>query len=195
MYTTDAIVLKAIPTGEADEIVSLYTKDYGKLSMKAKSSKKITTKQGQFLHEPSILRCSFVLSRAGHILSGINNIKGYNNVAQDIMARGYILSFFSICDKVTYEGQKDERIWNLLVSAMEDASGVIGDTNKEKELWKMEKLWLMSFLQILGYKMNNYELHNIKDSSQLDFSIKNILQNRLEQEIEFFGLKTKPEFV
>lgn len=54
MFETDAIVLRAIRYGEADSILTLYTRDRGRVSAIAKGTRKSTSKLGGRL-QPSVL--------------------------------------------------------------------------------------------------------------------------------------------
>jgi len=189
MYSTDAIVLGIRPAGEADELVSCYTRDFGKMIIKARSSKKITTKQGIFLHNPSVIRCNFVISRAGYIFSGIKSIKGHSAISDNITALAYTMSFLQLCDRITYEGQKDEEMWELLCKVLQDASSIADKDNSREELWRAEKEWLISLLNILGLAPQNLNLERVKNARQLDIYIRRLLQNKLEYSVEFFGLK------
>lgn len=189
MYSTDAIVLSRRPAGEADELVSCYTRDFGKLVIKARSSKKITTKQGIFLHNPSVIQCNFVMTRAGYMFSGIKSIRGYPAISENITALAYVTSFLRLCDRIIYEGQKDEEIWELLCRVFEDADRLAVVENSREELWRAEKEWLLSLLNILGFAPEKLNLKRVKNARQLDIYIQRLLQNKLEYPIEFFGLK------
>lgn len=193
MYTTDAIVLRAMQIGEADEFVSVYTRDFGRLWVKARSSKKIKTKQGNFLHSNAVLRCSFVSTRAGYLFSGIKSIKGYNSISEDISASAYVSSFFSLCDSIFYDGQKDEAIWELLENVLEDAASAATKSREDERrehLWRSEKDWLLSLLTILGLKPQKLDFGRVKNARQLDIYLQRLMQNKLERPVEFFGLKT-----
>ncbi|MDX1607948.1 MAG: DNA repair protein RecO [Candidatus Spechtbacterales bacterium] len=192
MYTTEAIVLKTMPMGEADELVSIYTKDFGKLRLRARSSKKITTKQGNFIHSMAILSCNFVSTRAGYLFSGIKSIRGYTDISEDISASAYVSSFFTLCDDIFYDGQKDEEIWQLLCNVLEEARGALRENSPDEAreyLWRREKQWLLSLLAILGLKPKNLNLDNVKNARQLDIYLQRVMQNKLERKIEFFGMK------
>ena len=193
MYTTEAIVLKIMPSGEADEFVSIYTKDFGRLHVKARSSKKITTKQGNFLHSTAVLRCNFVSTKGGYLFSGIDSIIGYKEVAEDILASAYVSSFFNICNSIFYDGQKDEAIWELLTGVLEDADKALAlkdESERREYLWRKEKQWLLSLLTIMGLKPKDLGLDKVKNARQLDIYIQRLMQNKLERRIDFFGLKT-----
>jgi len=185
MYHTDAIVLDIIDFGEYDQLVSLYTKEFGKVHAKVRSAKKITTKQANFLHTPSVLNCSLVLGRQGYILSGVTRKSAYDKIFSDLFALGYILSFLNFVNSVTYQNQKDNKIWRLLVQALGDAQALIKNNNKE-QMWFKEKEWILQFLEILGLgeKINMEKINNKK---QFNYYLKNILENKLEQKVQLFG--------
>ncbi len=54
VFETDAIVLRAIRYGEADTVLTLYTRDHGRVSAIAKGTRKATSKLGGRL-QPSVL--------------------------------------------------------------------------------------------------------------------------------------------
>ena len=200
MYKTEAIILSVRKIGEADELINIYTKDFGKLLIKARSAKKITTRQGNFLHTPSIVYCNIVSTRAGYVLSGIKNTKEYPGISRDIFASGFVSSFLELSNSVLSDGQKDEKLWRLLVRVFEEASGAVGlprlvsgETGKKGArhiLWRMEKAWLLTLLAVLGLKPEKLKLGGIKSATALDVYIQRMLQDKFERRIYFFGLKT-----
>ena len=187
MYTTDAIVLKIISVGEADELVSFYTHDFGKMVIKVRGSKKITTKQGNFLHHMALVRISFIMGRAGAILSGIKSIKAYRALSSDLYGSGYTMSYLTLCDKLIYEGARDPTLWSLFISVLDEAEELTHNS-KQKLLWQREKLWLVELMNILGFKPKTVNLDRIKNPRQLDYYLQRVLENKFEQPITFFGL-------
>ncbi len=59
-YSTEAIVLKSNPYGEADLIVTYFTKNYGVLNLFAKSPRKIKSRFGSSLEPLTYSRISFI---------------------------------------------------------------------------------------------------------------------------------------
>ncbi|MEK7212689.1 MAG: recombination protein O N-terminal domain-containing protein, partial [Patescibacteria group bacterium] len=51
-YLSEAVVLDAVPNGDLDLRVHLFTKKFGKLTAKVKSARKITSKLAGHLHLP-----------------------------------------------------------------------------------------------------------------------------------------------
>lgn len=191
MYTTQAIVLSSFQLGEADELTSFYTEEFGKLTIKVRGAKKITTKQGNFLHEPSLLEINFIMSRANHILSGIKSIKDYPSVTRNLYARGYLSSYLQLCNKLIYDGQHDEALWDLFSRVFRECQRVT-DSNRENiagALWRREKVWLFQLMTVLGFKPERLDLKNIKSPQEFDNYLKRVFENKFEQQIDFFGSK------
>jgi recombinational DNA repair protein (RecF pathway) len=59
-YVSQAVVLHAEPKGEADHRVSLFTKRFGKISAKAKSTRKITSKLAAHLQPGNVIEARIV---------------------------------------------------------------------------------------------------------------------------------------
>ncbi|MEX2144908.1 MAG: DNA repair protein RecO [Candidatus Spechtbacterales bacterium] len=194
MHETDAIILNTRKSGEADELINIYTKDFGKLLLKVRAAKKITTKQGNFLHTPSIVRCGFVTTRGGYVLSGIKSVREYREISGNIFALGFVISFFRICDSILRDGQRDEKLWNLLTRVLEEASGAAKRRDPGKILWRMEKAWLLTLLAVMGLKPDKLKLNSISSASRLDIYIKKMLQDKFERPVNFFGLQRYPEY-
>lgn len=190
MYTSNAIVLSTQNKAENDIFASLYTQKFGKIRVVVKGSRKLQTKQGNFLHNISINECSFVSSKAGYILAGIQNKKNYPYVNNNLFAAGYVSSFLNVMDRATYEGQSDEDMWNLIVSGLEDAETTTKDNEDPKNvLWEKEKMWMVDLLGVLGLKPQNIDMDGIKTQKELDKLIKNLLETNLGQRVEFFAAK------
>ncbi|MDX1535905.1 MAG: recombination protein O N-terminal domain-containing protein [Candidatus Spechtbacterales bacterium] len=191
MYSTDAILLSSIPSGEADEFASYFTKEFGKIRLRARSAKKIKTKQGNFMHMPSVVRFSFVAGKSGYIMSGIADEKHYPAITSDLIAQAYVLSFFHLCDDILYNEEKDSALWKLMNRVLDEAENAakLPEDKKKATLWKSEKDWLMSLLDVLGLKPKEFTPEKAKTKKELDLYIQDLLQQAFERRIDFFGLK------
>lgn len=189
MHTTDAIVLSFNSYAESDALVSFYTRNFGKINVRARGVKKVSTKQGAFLHEPAILRCSFIIGKNGYILSGVNSQQEFFKTARDLFARGYAMSFLALCDTLLYEGQSDERLWQLINSVMRDAELISDSARGQEELWRAEKQWLVTLLDILGLRPQ-LDFSRVNNKKQFDYYILRLLESKFETPVTFFGLGT-----
>ncbi len=200
MYITDAIVLRVWETGENDFMVSFFTKDFGKIVIIVRGAKKIQTKQGNLLHKFSIVKLVFIMGKQLPILRSIMEIKFFPNISYNLYGYGYISSFFLLCDKLLYENTKDEKLWDLLISAIVDVSDILSKKEKNEiiysDLWVKEKEWLSLLIDIMGVKEYNKvnDIKKIDNKKKVDIFFKDKLEKAFNIPVNFFGLVLKENY-
>ena len=118
MFHTQAIVLTTRPYREHDELVSLFTKDFGKRTLLVKGAKKPLSKLAPFLHAPALIACSFVEGRARPILTSADIV--HKLAPRDFSSLRTLGAFMELCDALLYEGQKDDDFWHMLGGVMQE---------------------------------------------------------------------------
>ncbi len=104
-YTT-AIVLATEPRGEIDAAVTLYTKDFGKLTAKAKSIRKITSKLAGHLVPGNVVRVRLIEHGDG------NGFQVLDALSEKPKANlGDLLRFLNFLNKVTPAALPDLSLW------------------------------------------------------------------------------------
>lgn len=102
-YSSIALVLVKQESGELDLKVSLFTQQFGKLIVKAKSGRKITSKLSGHLEPGNFVKARIIEKRGFQIVDAVkmskSNIHPY---------RLYLI------DKLLVEAEPDFRIWSLL---------------------------------------------------------------------------------
>jgi len=190
VYQTNAIVLARRPLGEHDELVSFYTQDFGKLVIRVRGIKKTTTKQGNFLHTFGVTGISFILGKGGPLLSGVVSVRAYPGVTNHLLAHGYTGSFLALCDKLLYEYAKDDALWKLLVTVLEEAEQISQEEGEAKEtLWAKEKMWLVSLMETLGVLPRMLHTEKAANKSQFDHYLQRVLEDKFNTPLSFFGLR------
>lgn len=112
-HYTKAVVLSREPKGEIDAILTLYTKDLGKIVAKAKSIRRITSKLSGHLTLGSIAKVRIVeMNGNGHQL--IDALSTHSRVAVDS------LRFLDFVNKLTPIGVSDQRLWRELEEALSE---------------------------------------------------------------------------
>lgn len=105
-YVTEAIVLDKVDSGELDSRVYLYTKDFGRVSCKVKSTRKITSKLAGHL-EPLNLISARIVDKNGPQLIDALTIKNYKKTPE-------LLETLLLVKDLTAESQPDLHLWKLL---------------------------------------------------------------------------------
>lgn len=192
MYTTDAILLTVRESGEHDLLASFFTRDFGKVTAKVRGARKNVTKQGNFLHSFARARISFILGKGGAILAGVVSEEEYPTVASHLLAHGYVASFLSLCDKLIYEYDADEELWNVILGSLDEASAAVSlpdEQSRRRRLWKSEKLWIMGLLRALGVGTSDVRFNQAMNRARLDYELQSALQRKCNTPVSFFGIR------
>lgn len=148
MYSTEGFILKSIAVGEADTLFSLYTKDFGKMRVRAQGVRKEEAKLKGHMEPLNLTHIGFVLGRYGERLTYASVIHAWTMIRSDWDRLHAAYRVASSIDTYCFEGEKDEALWSLLyasVIALEEEQDVI----KLREVFFSE--FQKRFLECLGY--------------------------------------------
>ncbi len=114
-----AIVLSRNNTREFDQMVSLYTREQGKVEVLAKGIKKIVSKNSANLKVFSLVDVEVAQGKGVGHLTKVQSINIFKNIYSDfdkIFLAGYIIK---IANDNILAGERDEKIFDLLFSFFE----------------------------------------------------------------------------
>ena len=102
-FRAEAVVLKHSEFGEADRLLSLYTRQQGKLRAIAKGARKIRSRKAGHL-EP-FTRVSLLLARGRdmYIVTQAEAVDAYLPLREDLVSLGYASYVVELLDKFTYD--------------------------------------------------------------------------------------------
>src|SRR5215469_801515 len=124
VLTSEAVVLRTWPVHEADLIVSLFTRDYGKLRGVAKSALKSRKRFGGALEPMTVARAWFV-ERPRQELARLDQLEIIRSPlsAPVDQARLTVLSFFAeLLEEALPEHDAQETVFRLLASVLEQTT-------------------------------------------------------------------------
>lgn len=118
LYKTEAIILKHLPLGEADYIITLYTPQLGKLSAVVKGARKVKSKVGGHL-EP-LMHTSFLLVRGRnlHSVSQAQTIEPFRAIREDLNKLSLATYMAALVDAVTPDEQPNYQLFRLLETCL-----------------------------------------------------------------------------
>lgn len=114
MHTTEGIILKKESWGEADLMVTILTRDFGKIAVMAQGVKKEAAKLKGHLEPMTHSSISFVVGKNMYraIAAGANNFfQNIRNDYQKLTAASYIMRL--ICSNA-FEEREDPRLFELV---------------------------------------------------------------------------------
>lgn len=84
VFTTEALVIGSMRYGEADRIVTLYTRDRGRLSGIAKGVRRTKSKVGGRLEPFSLVRASLYAGRGLYTVVGVDTVRTFQGVRDEL---------------------------------------------------------------------------------------------------------------
>lgn len=153
LYRCEAIVLHGIDFKEADRILTLYTKEQGKLSVIAKGIRKTTSRIGYGLDHLSHVRLMLAHGRTLDVVTGVELIDGHLGLAGNVEAYTYASHIAELVNRLTQERQENRRLFDLLAGSI----NVIAEGIDPSSVARYVE---MSLFSLLGYRIELYRCVN-----------------------------------
>jgi DNA repair protein RecO (recombination protein O) len=117
-FRVEAIVLSHTNWGEADRLISLYTRELGKVRTVAKGVRKPRSRKAGHL-EP-FTRASFQLAKGRdlYILTQVEALDPHINIKNDLVLLGYGAYVIELLSSFTYEEGENRDLYRLLVNSL-----------------------------------------------------------------------------
>ena len=145
LYKTEGIVLKSTEFEEADKIVTIYTKNYGKISAIAKGVRKTKSKFGSSLEILTHSVFLFYKGRNIDIVSQTEILESFFSTSKEVMKFAFAANCVEVVNKLTEEREINIGLFNLLKEVLH----YLRESNDPKLLTLSFKWQTMS---ILGYR-------------------------------------------
>jgi len=164
--------LKKVERGENDQLLTVYTKDFGKLEILGKAIRKIKSKLRGETDIFYLSEIEFIQGKAYKTLTDAILIEKFENIRKSLKKLKIAYQIAKIFDELVKGQEKDENLWNLLLETF--------DRLNSRSLLTVHCLliyyyFLWNFFSILGYQP---ELYNCS-----------ICQKKIKPEILYFNPK------
>ncbi|MBI2009900.1 MAG: DNA repair protein RecO [Candidatus Chisholmbacteria bacterium] len=118
-FKTEGIVLKRINIGEADRLVTIFTKAEGKLVARARGVRKITSRRAGSLEPATQANFFFRQNGFGAELEQAQLIHSFSRARTTLRRLTQVSQILEIVDLLTRENQSHESVYSLLVATLE----------------------------------------------------------------------------
>ena len=120
-YRIQALVLKSAPLGEAGLLVTLYTRDAGKLKAVVRGARRPTSKMVGHLEPLNMVEMSLARSRPGgiDIITQVQILESFSSLKADLdtVSRGIYLA--ELVDGFGAEGSPNQELYSLLADTLQ----------------------------------------------------------------------------
>jgi len=153
-YKTEGIILKRINYGEADRILTIYTKHYGKIKAIAKGVRKITSRKGGNLE--LFNHCVLFLAEGKNldILTEAQVINSFSRLSKDLEKTAAAFYLVELVDQLTPERQANRQVFDLLVQTLNQLS----ECQTDKLIANFE----IKLLRLLGFWSDKIDSRDVK---------------------------------
>ena len=165
-FSSEGIVLARKPYGEADKIVSIYSKHFGRLSFMAKGVRRPTSRKRASLE--IFTHVSF-LAHSGRNLDLIietQTLDSYRAIRKSLKRVSLAYFFCEVVGRITRDGEKNLELYNLLLNYLETLK-------TEKGLRSLRLKFIYEVLTLLGFWPKGKEIPNP------DGLLESVLEHRL----------------
>lgn len=145
-YKTEGIVLRRANFGEADRIVTLYTKHYGKVSLVAKGIRRLTSRKRGDLEIFNRVKLSAVNGRGMDLVTETETLSSFISWRKNLKKVAAAYEICEILDRLTPENTEQEEIYDLLFTFLNK----ITETRNE-DLAHLVDSFGQQILRLLGF--------------------------------------------
>lgn len=171
-YRTRGFVLKKENLREADQLFTVYTKDFGKLKILARAIRKIKSKLKGNFRSLCLSEIEFIQGKTYKTLTDALLIQNFSELKKDLKRLRILYKTSEVTDDLIGGQEPDKKIWQLLLDVLEKLDNLQFTIS---DLRLIYYYWLWNLLSILGYRP---ELYNCS-----------LCQKKLEPEKLYFSPK------
>jgi len=140
------IVLKRKNTGEADRIVTVFTKEFGKLRIIAKGIRKVSSRRAPHLEVFTHVSCVVHHGKTMDAVSEVTPIAMYAGIRGDLSKISVAYYLCELVDSLVPERQEQDDMYELLVSSLEALENPNTNIYRLSREFTLELLWALGFL-------------------------------------------------
>lgn len=172
-YKTEGVILKGFNFGEADRILTIFTKHYGKIKARAPGVRRLVSRKAGNLELFNQVRIFLAKGKTFDVLTEVEVINSFEKVRRDLKKISLFYYLAELVERLTAEEQENQELYNLLV---ETFKRVLQGQSLTKTVINFQK----KILEILGFGVPESD-----DFGVLQDFIENIIERKLATPLIF----------
>jgi DNA repair protein RecO (recombination protein O) len=157
-----AIVLRHADWGETDRLVTLYTREQGKLRAVAKGARKVTSRKAGHLEPFTHVKLQLARGRSLFIVTQADTVEAYLPLRETLVMTGTASYVVELLDRFVYEDEgANPTLFRLLAETLKRlADG--------EDAWLAVRYYEMRLLDFLGFRPQLFECANCSREIQAE---------------------------
>lgn len=164
-------MLKARQQGEADLILTLFSREYGKLVVRAPGVRRVTSRKRGHLQTFSQVRVFLARGKTWDVITEAQSVDNHTLWREDLAKVTAAYTFCELVDKLVPEKQENREVYELLVTAL---SGLGKAQQARLDAW--QRRFSLRLLEMLGF----WPVGEKVDEETLGLYVKEILERPLK---------------
>lgn len=153
-FRVEAIVLRHSDWGEADRLLTLYTREQGKVRAIAKGARKPASRKAGHIEPFTQVKLQLARGRDLLIVTQAEAVNAYMPLREDLILTGYASYVLELIDRFTYEEEAESSsIFRLLTETLARLAS-------QANPWLVLRYFEMRLLDDLGFRPRLFECAN-----------------------------------
>jgi DNA repair protein RecO (recombination protein O) len=153
-FRVEAVVLRHADWGEADRLLTLYTRQHGKVRAIAKGARRIRSRKAGHLEPFTHVTLQLARGRDLLIVTQADTLDAYLPIRGDLVRTGHAAYLVELIDRFTYEDDTENlAIFRLL-------TGALAHLEQETDPWLAVRFYEVKLLDALGYRPQLFKCAN-----------------------------------
>jgi DNA repair protein RecO (recombination protein O) len=144
-FRAEGIVLKHNDHGEASRMLTIYTRQRGKVRALAKGVRKVRSRKGGHLEPFTLVSLQLAVGRNWYIVSQAEAQDTYSTLRENLESLGYASYVVELLDKFTYEEEVNTPLFRLLAKTLDRL-------NRGEDSLLVVRYYEIRLLDLLGFR-------------------------------------------
>lgn len=145
-FRAEAVVLNHRDWGEADRLVTLYTRQRGKLRAVVKGARKTRSRKGGHLQPFTHITLQLARARGPFIITQVETLNAFTPLRENLTLTGQAAYLVELLDRFTYdEEESNSAIFRLLTDSLDRLA-------RGHDVWLVARYYEMRLLDYLGFR-------------------------------------------
>jgi DNA repair protein RecO (recombination protein O) len=159
-FRASAVVLRHANFGEADRLLTLFTREQGKVRAIAKGVRKLTSRKAGHVEPFTYVTLQLAKGRDLFIVTQAETVNTFSGLRDDLVKTSYAAYIVELLDRFTYEEETPHPpVFRLLIETLERIE-------KESNAWLPIRYYEMRLLDFLGFRPQLFECANCRREIQ-----------------------------
>lgn len=153
LYRSEAIVLRRRDFGEADRLLTLFTRDYGKVRAIAKGARKPRSRKAGHIELFMRSKMLFARGRNLDLVTQAELVEAYRSLREDLVRVTYASHLVELLDRFTAENDAQPELFRLLAEALDWLT-------ESRDLLLTARYYELRLLSLVGFEPRLFQCVN-----------------------------------